>query len=155
MKVLSAREKKISLSMRDVDQETGEDLLSMKRIAAEEENFCANPCSSSLAPEMRKGLSGITIVEEDENTSKRGPLKKMSSPERWEAKQLIASGVFGVKDYPMFDDDGGGMLYHDEGAEDELEIELNEDEPAFLQGQTKYSVDVSPVTLMGRCRELP
>lgn len=148
VKVLSVSEKKISLSMRDVDQKTGEDLLPMKRTSAEEENFRANPSSSSLAPEMRKGLSGITIVEEDENTSNRRPMKRMSSPERWEAKQLIASGVLGVKDYPMYDDDGGGMLYHDEGAEEELEIELNEDEPAFLRGQTRYSVDVSPVKIV-------
>ncbi|XP_024366678.1 probable pre-mRNA-splicing factor ATP-dependent RNA helicase DEAH5 [Physcomitrium patens] len=148
VKVLSISDKKISLSMRDVDQKTGEDLLPMKRTTAEEENLHANPSSSSLAPEMRKGLSGITIVDEDDNNSHRRPMKRMSSPERWEAKQLIASGVLGVKDYPMYDDDGGGMLYHDEGAEEELEIELNEDEPAFLRGQTRYSVDVSPVKIV-------
>ncbi|KAL0283913.1 UNVERIFIED_CONTAM: putative pre-splicing factor ATP-dependent RNA helicase DEAH5 [Sesamum angustifolium] len=71
----------------------------------------------------------------------------MSSPERWEAKQLIASGVMSVKEYPMFDEDGDGMLYQEEGAEEELEIELNEDEPAFLQGQSRYSIDMSPVKI--------
>jgi ATP-dependent RNA helicase DHX8/PRP22 len=148
VKVISVGEKKMSLSMRDVDQKTGEDLLPMKRPTAEEENLRANPSSSSLAPETRRGLSGITIVEEDENTAIRRPMKRMSSPERWEAKQLIASGVLDVRDYPMYDDDGGGMLYQDEGAEEELEIELNEDEPAFLRGQTRYSVDVSPVKIV-------
>ncbi|KAI3464034.1 hypothetical protein Pfo_020697 [Paulownia fortunei] len=61
----------------------------------------------------------------------------MSSPERWEIQQLIASGVMSVNEYPMFDD------------EEEVEIELNEDEPAFLQvqGQTRYSIDMSPVKI--------
>lgn len=148
VKVISIGEKKMSLSIRDVDQKTGQDLLPMKRPTAEEENLRANPSSSSLAPMTRKGLSGITIVEEDENTSARRPMKRMSSPERWEAKQLIASGVLDVRDYPMYDEDGGGMLYQDEGAEEELEIELNEDEPAFLRGQTRYSIDVSPVKIV-------
>ncbi|KAI5350402.1 hypothetical protein L3X38_003293 [Prunus dulcis] len=71
----------------------------------------------------------------------------MSSPEKWEAKQLIASGVLGVTEYPMYDEETDGMLYQEEGAEEELEIELNEDEPAFLNGQSRYSVDMSPVKI--------
>ena len=39
------------------------------------------------------------------------------------------------------------MLYQEEGAKEELEIELNEDEPAFLNGQSRYSVDMSPVKI--------
>ncbi|CAK9233002.1 unnamed protein product [Sphagnum jensenii] len=148
VKVISIGEKKMSLSMRDVDQKTGQDLLPMKKPSIEEENLRTNPSSSSLAPVTRKGLSGITIVEEDENVSARRPMKRMSSPERWEAKQLIASGVLDVRDYPMYDEDGGGMLYQEEGGEEELEIELNEDEPPFLRGQTRYSIDVSPVKIV-------
>ncbi|KAK7835212.1 putative pre-mrna-splicing factor atp-dependent rna helicase deah5 [Quercus suber] len=56
--------------------------------------------------------------------------KGMSSPEKWETKQLIASGVLNLRDYQ-----GDGLLYQEEeGAE--VEIEMNEDELAFLQGQT-------------------
>ncbi|XP_010102178.2 probable pre-mRNA-splicing factor ATP-dependent RNA helicase DEAH5 [Morus notabilis] len=40
-----------------------------------------------------------------------------------------------------------GLLYQEEGAEEELEIELNEDVPAFLNGQSRYSVDMSPVKI--------
>ncbi|CAM6098026.1 unnamed protein product [Calypogeia fissa] len=149
VKVISLAGQKMSLSMRDVDQKTGQDLLPMKKTAsADDETYRANPSSSSLGPMTRKGLSGITIVEEDDNGPSRRPLKRMSSPERWEAKQLIASGVLDVRDYPMYDDEGGGMLYQDEGAEEELEIELNEEEPAFLRGQTRYSIDVSPVKIV-------
>ncbi|KAH0981258.1 hypothetical protein GBA52_008435 [Prunus armeniaca] len=47
----------------------------------------------------------------------------------------------------MYDEETDGMLYQEEGAEEELEIELNEDEPAFLNGQSRYSVDMSPVKI--------
>ncbi|KAH0981256.1 hypothetical protein GBA52_008433 [Prunus armeniaca] len=98
-------------------------------------------------PVTRTGLSGIRIVEEDDVGPSRRPLKRMSSPEKWEAKQLIASGVLGVTEYPMYDEETDGMLYQEEGAEEELEIELNEDEPAFLNGQSRFSVDMSPVKI--------
>ncbi|KAI8018234.1 putative pre-mRNA-splicing factor ATP-dependent RNA helicase DEAH5 [Camellia lanceoleosa] len=48
-----------------------------------------------------------------------------------------------VRENPMYDEDGDGFLYQEEGLEEELEIELNEDEPAFLQGQSQYSLDMS------------
>ncbi|GAB2291838.1 hypothetical protein Dimus_026089 [Dionaea muscipula] len=145
VKVISISGQKLSLSMRDVDQDTGKDLLPLKK-STEEDPFRANP-SGSNGRSTRVGLSGIRIVEDDESGSSRRPLKRMSSPEKWEAKQLIASGVLSVKEYPMFDEDTDGLLYQEEGAEEELEIELNEEEPPFLQGQTRYTVDMSPVKI--------
>lgn len=40
--------------------------------------------------------------------------------------------VLDMREYPMFNDDGDGVLYQEEGPEEELEIELNEDKHAFL-----------------------
>lgn len=114
----------ISLSMRDIDQTTGQDGVLKK----------------SRFPNGSNPLS----MEEDENGSSRRP----SSPERWEGKQLLASGVVGVRDYPKYDAYGTELLYQDEGAEEQLEIELNEDEPAFLRGQTSYSRDLSPLKIV-------
>ncbi|KAF7053583.1 hypothetical protein CFC21_061471 [Triticum aestivum] len=149
VKVVSVKGDKLSLSLRDVDQDTGKDLLPMQR--GVEDAPRTNPSVGSAAaagPGRRLGLSGIVITEEDEVAPiSRRPLKRMSSPERWEAKQLIASGVLDVRDYPQFDEDGDGMLYQEEGAEEELEIELNEDEPEFLQGQSRFSIDMSPVKI--------
>lgn len=149
VKVVSVKGQKLSLSMRDVDQDTGKDLLPMQRGGDDAPRM--NPSSvsgSCMGSGKRLGLSGIVIMEEDEAVpTSRRPLKRMSSPERWEAKQLIASGVLDVRDYPMFDEDGDGMMYQEEGAEEELEIELNEDEPAFLQGQSRFSIDMSPVKI--------
>ncbi|KAI5568580.1 hypothetical protein BDE02_12G023500 [Populus trichocarpa] len=148
VKVISISGNKLSLSMRDVDQDSGKDLLPLKK-RDEEDGFRSNALGSSKeGPVTRTGLSGIRIVEEEEDTGpSRRPLKRMSSPEKWEAKQLIASGVLSVQEHPMYDDEVDGFLYQEEGVEEELEIEMNEDEPAFLQGQTRYSVDVSPVKI--------
>ena len=146
VKVISVSGSKLSLSMRDVDQHSGKDLLPLKK-SSEEEAFRTNPQDSKDGPVARTGLSGIRIVEEDDMGSSRRPLKRMSSPERWEAQQLIASGVLSVSEYPTYDDEEDGVMYQEEGAEEELEIEMNEDEPAFLQGQSRYSMDMSPVKI--------
>ncbi|KAL0337277.1 UNVERIFIED_CONTAM: putative pre-splicing factor ATP-dependent RNA helicase DEAH5 [Sesamum calycinum] len=151
VKVISVGGNKLSLSMRDVDQNSGKDLLPLKR-NEEDDGFRTNSSgrNNGGGAGTRVGLSGIKITEDDDDDDgvhSRRPLKRMSSPERWEAKQLIASGVLSVEEYPMFDEEGDGLLYPEEGAEEELEIELNEDEPAFLQGQSRYSVDMSPVKI--------
>ncbi|XP_012454952.1 probable pre-mRNA-splicing factor ATP-dependent RNA helicase DEAH5 [Gossypium raimondii] len=146
VKVISISGQKLSLSMRDVDQNTGRDLLPLKK-SSDDDAFRTNPSGGKEGPVTRTGLSGIRILEDEDAAPSRRPLKRMSSPERWEAKQLIASGVLSLDEYPMYDEDGDGMLYQEEGAEEELEIEMNEDEPAFLQGQTRYSVDMSPVKI--------
>ncbi|OEL36598.1 putative pre-mRNA-splicing factor ATP-dependent RNA helicase DEAH5 [Dichanthelium oligosanthes] len=70
----------------------------------------------------------------------------MSSPERWELKQLIASGVLPAADCHEADDEGELLDAH-ESNERELEIKLNEDEPAFLHGQTRFSAEFSPVRI--------
>ncbi|KAG9133365.1 hypothetical protein Leryth_026027 [Lithospermum erythrorhizon] len=146
VKVRSFSGQKMSLSMTDVDQHTGKDLLPLKR-SSEDEDRRVNPSgANSGGPVTRIGLSGIRITEEESAPSRR-PLKRLSSPERWEAKQLIAAGVMSLKELPSFDDEGDGLLNLEEDGDEELEIELNEDEPEFLQGQSRYSVDISPVKI--------
>ena len=152
VKVLSMSGQKMSLSIRDVDQKTGKDLLPMRKPAASAEagldgDDASNPAGPTAGGGGTRGLSGIRIVEEDDTAGRR-PGRRMSSPERWEAQQLIASGVLDPMDYPDYDEEGGGLLYQDEGEEQEVEIELNDDEPAFLRGQTKVSLDVSPVKIV-------
>jgi ATP-dependent RNA helicase DHX8/PRP22 len=143
VKVVSVKRQKLSLSMRDVDQDTGKDLLPMQHgsdDAPRANPSCGSGGGGGFGTGKRLGLSGIVITEEDEAAlASWRPLKCMSSLERWEAKQLIASGVLDLGDYPMFDEDGDGMMYQEEGAEEELEIELNKDEPAFLQGQQIFN----------------
>ncbi|KAF8108125.1 hypothetical protein N665_0114s0018 [Sinapis alba] len=149
VKVVSIKEGgKYSLSMKDVDQNTGRDLIPLKKPSDDDDLGRSNPSYRTKDGQVTKtGISGIRIVEESNVAPSRRPLKKMSSPERWEAKQIIASGALKATEFPDYDEDGDGMLYQEEGAEEELEIEMNEEEPAFLQGQTRYSVDMSPVKI--------
>ena len=107
-----------------------------------------------------KGLSGIKQSEEDfaadgrivddkSGLNRRRPIKRMSSPELWEARQLIASGVLKVEDYPNFDPENDGVLAYEEEAEEEFDIEINEEEAPFLAGQTDAALgDISPIKIV-------
>jgi ATP-dependent RNA helicase DHX8/PRP22 len=97
-------------------------------------------------------------VESKRNVDKK-PKKRITSPERFELKQLIAAGVLNASEYPelfMIDkeEDVRGRRHEadddsDEGGvEEEVEIELREDEPKFLKGQTRVTLDLSPVRIV-------
>ncbi|KAJ0701989.1 putative RNA helicase [Helianthus annuus] len=131
VKVISVSGQKLSLSMRDVDQNSGKDLLSLNK---------------AVELKSKTGFSGMKVTEEDAVSGSRMRLKRMSSPERWEANQLIASGVLSVKDYPLYDEEiTDTMVYQEEDGDKDLEVELNEDTPVFLQGHSRFSTDMSPV----------
>ncbi|PUZ60922.1 hypothetical protein GQ55_4G216800 [Panicum hallii var. hallii] len=147
VKVVSVDGTKLGLSMRDIDQDTGRDLLPFRLRSWEDDVPRTNPTAHrATAAGYRKGVSGICVPDEDEvGPAPRRPTRRMSSPERWEMKQLIASGVLDAKDYLGSDEDDDRMLYQEEA--EELEIELNEDEPAFLQGKARSTADLSPVRI--------
>ncbi|KAD6795203.1 hypothetical protein E3N88_06099 [Mikania micrantha] len=131
VKVISVLGHKLSLSMRDVDQNTGMDLLPLNKTVV------SNP-----------ELSEMKVTEEDAGFGSRMALKRMNSPEKWEANQLVASGVLSVKDWPLYDEEiADTMGYQEEDGDKNLEVELNEDTPAFLQGHSHYSIDTSPVKI--------
>ncbi|KAL6200760.1 hypothetical protein ACLB2K_030541 [Fragaria x ananassa] len=149
VKVVSISGHKLSLSMKDVDQKTGKDLLPITRSSGYDTGN-SDPLMSRDGTASRTSLSGIRIKEDSLVQSCR-LRKRLSSPERWEIKQLIASGVSNAKDYAeIYQDEEVArimMVYKDEGPEEELEIELNEEALAFLQGHDMYSVDMSPVKI--------
>lgn len=145
VKVISRSGNRIGLSMRDVDQRTGEDLNPKKQTGTE----TAGRASAGL-----RGLSGVRMSDSLEKSSKR-PGAQLSEAERWEIKQLIASGVLKAKDYPNLDEDVEDTLVtltrtRAEEVEEDLEIDINEDEPLFLKGQTAKSglLELSPVRIV-------
>jgi ATP-dependent RNA helicase DHX8/PRP22 len=153
VKVVSAQGTKLGLSMLDVDQDTGRDLMPVRRqhFAEDEDGAPTVNPPTGRARDPRKSTRTTGVFDpDDEETgpAPRRPVRRMSSPERWEIKQLIASGALDAKDYPKLFNEG--MTYQEEEEEDveeELEIELNQDEPAFLLGQEGSSVDMSLVTV--------
>ncbi|KAK7871651.1 hypothetical protein R5R35_009021 [Gryllus longicercus] len=146
IKVLSFTGQKVSLSMKDVDQETGEDLnpssnnllLGKDR---DEEQAHRNPDR----PTSLLDLQG-SLAEEDE-THSRKRVHRISSPEKWEIKQMLAANCIDKSELPDFDDETG-LLPKEEDEEEDIEIEMVEDEPPFLQGHGRMLHDLSPVRIV-------
>jgi len=146
VKVLSIVGKKTSLSMRDVDQHTGEDLNPSTGVKLPSSS---NMDDVSLRNPDRPSTASMIPTYEDglDETNTRKKFNRISSPEKWEIKQLISAGVLEKGDYPDFDEETG-ILPKDDDSDDEIEIELKEEEAPFLQGQTKLTVNVSPIKIV-------
>lgn len=125
---------KISLSMKDVDQRTGEDLNPDRQNGVDRE------------PVRRRAKDGPAIGSRSDANMGRAP-KRLTSPERWEMQQLANAGVLDITEHPHYDEETGAVADVEENVED-VDIELNEDEPAFLRGQTSASVNLSPVRVV-------
>ncbi|KAI5635473.1 oligonucleotide/oligosaccharide-binding (OB)-fold domain-containing protein [Phthorimaea operculella] len=144
VKVLSVTGQKVSLTMKDVCQETGKDLNPTSHAHLEAEREGRNPDRPPPAATVLAGLqSGL---DPDEDTSRKR-VTRISSPERWEIKQMISSGVIDKSELPEFDEETG-LLPKDEDGEADIEIELVEDEPPFLQGHGRALHDLSPVRIV-------
>jgi len=134
VKVLAITGTKMSLSMVQVNQATGEDLNPDRaRIMAS-----VNPAAPS---------GGVRVIEDEDDGRGGRALKRLSSPERWEMKQLIASGAADYSDLSNFDEELG-VLADIEETEEDVEIELNEDEAPFLKGQSSQSLNFSPIRIV-------
>ncbi|KAJ2370187.1 DEAH-box ATP-dependent RNA helicase prp22 [Coemansia sp. RSA 2610] len=161
VKVMSIVGSKLGLSMKDVDQATGEDLSPHLRPGvsadAEEERTerrvrqpsrpIALTGGNATQLGVRNGVGASTSVNVMQKST-RSSVKRMTSPERWEIKQLIASGVLDRADYPDLDDvDEDGMPAF-EDDEEQLDIELREEEPDFLRGHAVQALQLSPVKVV-------
>lgn len=143
VKVVSITGQKVSLSMKEVDQLTGGDLNPLSHRPADEEMGARNPDRPVGAISMLS-LPG-NVDDEDDTARKR--VTRISSPERWEIKQMISSGVIDRSEMPDFDEETG-LLPKDEDGEADIEIEIVEEEPPFLQGHGRALHDLSPVRII-------
>ncbi|KAH0075005.1 hypothetical protein KCU66_g21518, partial [Aureobasidium melanogenum] len=144
VKVMKVQDNRISLSMAEVDQVTGQDFAPHKRIGAA---TGANALGMN-GDERYGGLASNVPVIEGNMNQKRNR-KRMTSPERWEIKQLIASGAISAQEYPDIDEDYNAALRGEEIEEEEdVDIEVREEEPPFLAGQTKQSLELSPIRVV-------
>lgn len=149
VKVISKAGKRLSLSMRDVDQKTGRDLLPGTQDGARD-GGPAGPAGMQV-PSALSGISGIKVNPQDFEDTMRRRAKKLTEAEQWELKQLKSSGVLTVEEYADFDGEGGlGILATaQEGDEEEFEVDLNEAEPTFLKGHSSRSgIEMSPVKVV-------
>lgn len=149
VKVMKVQDKRISLSMAEVDQETGEDLAPHKRINAAASGANAYALGGEATGMDRNGNFTTSVPVIDGSNGMRKPKKRMTSPERWELKQLIAAGALKASDYPDLNEDFNASMRGEEIEEEEdVDIEVKEEEPPFLQGQTKQSLELSPIRIV-------
>lgn len=143
VKVMSMAGQKVSLSMKEVNQDTGADLNPSSHSHLHDESRDRNP-DRPVAGTSLLHLEGAKDAEE-ETTRKK--VTRISSPERWEIKQMISSGVIDRTELPDFDEETG-LLPKDEDDEADIEIEIVEEEPAFLRGHGRALHDLSPVRIV-------
>jgi ATP-dependent RNA helicase DHX8/PRP22 len=152
---MSVTGNRLSLSMKDVDQTTGRDLTPHLRVKTEAEiaaEKLAAATGSNSAPLGRRGEGGVnerqsrTFADDGKRSAKR-----LTSPERWEIKQLIASGAVSASDYPDLNDYNANSDFtnpNNTQEDEELDIEVREDDAPFLAGQSKRLLDLSPVKII-------
>ena len=135
VRVIVIKDGKISLSMRDVDEKTGRDYLETAKNVEDKNNLKSNPIKPVVINKPKYGdLTGIPLEEVDYTTKKR-----LNSPELWELNQMKNGKILPLED----------ILNQNQDAEEEVEIELREEEPPFLKGQTaKAGVHFSPIRLV-------
>lgn len=122
VKVASIQGTRIGLSMKEVDQVTGYDLVPQKRLASG-----ANMKSldgSSAANDRYGNLSSDVPVVEDSDGKPMRNRKRLTSPERWEIKQLISSGAVSAADYPDLDEEYHATLTGEGTFEEEEDVDI-------------------------------
>lgn len=143
VKLASISGTRIGLNMKDVDQHSGRDL------APELNRLPGGPGLSSVNSMALGGGSGNNNNNSRQEIAPAKRVQRISSPEMWEIKQLIASGVLNPADYPTVNiDDSGAAEGEFQAADEELDIEIRDEEPLFLKGQTSRTLDLSPVQIV-------
>jgi len=150
VKILNMYGTKLSLSMKEVDQETGRDLnpatskpevsdLS-STVPKDFDKFGTSLAEfKRLAGERFGSLTGIKIDDVDDENARR-PKKKLGSPSLWERSRLHAAG------FTQLDED---EEIEEVDNEEDREIELNDKEPMFLKGQTtRGGITLSPIRIV-------
>ncbi|XP_001360333.2 ATP-dependent RNA helicase DHX8 [Drosophila pseudoobscura] len=146
VKVMSLTGQKVSLSMKEVDQESGRDLNPLSHTPEDDDSLRdRNPDGPFSSSTSMLNLQGNSL-DGDENESRKR-VTRISSPERWEIKQMISSGVLDRSEMPDFDEETG-LLPKDEDDEADIEIEIVEEEPPFLSGHGRALHDLSPVRIV-------
>jgi predicted RNA-binding protein with RPS1 domain len=143
VKVVSLDGKKMYLSMKDIDQRTGEDLKAKRKaeVARQLENAIFK---DSLMGDGRThgALTGIRLADEGEEQKRAG--ERLNSPDLWEMSRLKYFAGHEIGPIKRVED-----METRELNEEDVEIELNDKEPSFLVGQTsKTGVNMSPIRVV-------
>ncbi|KAH8900130.1 helicase associated domain-containing protein [Thozetella sp. PMI_491] len=142
VKVVKIEGNRIGLSMKEVDQETGMDLKPQLRIQS--------GANMEALGGTRNGFAPVESAPYQTSVPQQRQKKRMTSPERWEIQRMIAAGIVKASDYPDLEEDYNAALRGEKTMEleQEVDIEVREEEPPFLAGQTKQSLELSPIRVV-------
>lgn len=161
IKVVKIEDRRIGLSMKEVDQVSGDDLN-----ATPQDLFQSGANMEALGVRGSARISSTALLDVDggknghasgagagpggAGAANRRGKKRMTSPERWEIRQLIASGVAKASDYPDLEEEYNSTLTGEGNIEleEDVDIEIRDEEPPFLAGQTKLSLELSPIRVV-------
>ncbi|ROW00975.1 hypothetical protein VSDG_02709 [Cytospora chrysosperma] len=150
VKVVKIEGNRIGLSMKEVDQDTGQDQAPQARIESVPNSMVSGSNAMALGGRGSSMNDDVMSGPPQSMGPPKRQKKRMTSPERWEIRQLIASGVAKASDYPDMEEDYNATLVG-EGQmdlEEDVDIEIREEEPPFLAGQTKQSLELSPIRII-------
>lgn len=102
VKVLSVTGQKVSLSIKDVDQDTGKDLNPITQGLREQEEEIAH-----RNPDRPISLLELQRNHDEEEGESRKRVHRISSPEKWELKQMISASCINRSELPDFDEETG------------------------------------------------
>jgi ATP-dependent RNA helicase DHX8/PRP22 len=140
VKVVAIEGTRIRLSMKEVNQDTG-----YESTAQASPTTGANSDALGRGRETRGlGDGGFQPAEANRNR------KRPSPSERWEICELKASGVVKASDYLDLQDDTvtTGANANTMMLEEQVNIEMRDEEPPFLVGQTDRSLELSPIPII-------
>ncbi|KIH52306.1 S1 RNA binding domain protein, partial [Ancylostoma duodenale] len=146
VKVLKIDGGKVSLSLKEVNQTTGEDLNPQEAPLPADAvgvSDLRNPEAPWANPEVSSGSSGVVTSGSSKSRV------RMSTPERWEWQQMMGAGVVTNMERPDFDEESGVLRGEEEDSDGEdYEVEIVEEEPEFLRGYGKGNQEIEPVKVV-------
>lgn len=101
----------------DVDQTTGEDLnpSGSRRHDGDVPASGFDADDNARNPDRPATVPLVDMPELDDD-SERKAIKRISSPERWEIKQMMSANVIDCSDLPEFDEETGLLPKEDENS---------------------------------------
>eukprot|EP00494_Astrolonche_serrata_P024627 UN24886 len=146
VKCIHTRSGRIGLNYMDVDQKTGEDLRPVK--TAKSVNSDRNKPTLYSRNKRKRAEKDDDSDEESKYEADRKRQKKrrkkVADEDHWVLKQMGSAGTHVL----LGDEQEETQLSSDSSAGEELDIEINEEEPSFLQGQTHLTNDLDSVKVV-------
>jgi len=146
VKVIGINGTKLSLSMKEADQFNGKDLNPLNTRRLKGELDARQAAESTRNPDRPDNF--VPVADDDMNVSNK-KVKQISDFEKWELKQLMSANAIALTELPYYDDESGILQKDNEEDDADVEIELVEDECAFLKGYSRKNLtDLSPVKIV-------